>query len=425
MAEKLAVWFNVNASVYSSKNADAKPGKRMLRIRRFIGTEIRRYSIVIVVLSSVISQVSASEIQFDPLKFAKRVAAGKELFAKSVAAGDIKGAVLLVAKDGEIVFHDAVGWRNEAKKLPMRRDTLFRMASNTKPVVATAVMLLAQDGKLSVDDPVGKHLPAFNNEKCRGIRIRHLLSHTSGLRIKSLFMQPLMKASKVHPDAPNLQLEVNRFTEVGPEHKPGTTFRYNNPGYNTLGALVEKVSGMPLETFLTKRIYQVLRMNDTSNHPVKSKFPRMSVVYERLKNGTWKTRFQQNSGMRVPFVRASGGMVSTAEDYFRFCQMFLDRGTFGQLRLLAQHDIDTMTKPLNRNAFKPEELKKLKSFYGYGWFVYKAGYYGHGGSEGTFAWIDPKRQIVGLILTQSPKGKIPRQQFIKLVNSAHDGKKQE
>eukprot|EP00913_Durusdinium_trenchii_P028461 g26689.t1 len=366
-------------------------------------------------LLATVSTAIAAEFPRESRLSASKLAKAKQLFEKAVKGGNIKGAVLLVAKDGKIVFHEAVGWRNEAKKLPMRRDTLIRMASNTKAVVATAVMLLAEEGKLSVDDPIGKHLPAFQNEKCRDIRIRHLLSHTSGLRIKTLFLSPMMKPSKEHPDAPTLQLEVDRFADVGPTEKPGTTFSYNNPGYNTLGALVEKVSGKPLETFLNERIYKVLGMNETTNHPVPEKHARMSVVYERLKSGKWKIRFRQNSGMRVPFVRASGGMVSTAEDYLRFCQMFLDKGRVGNRRLLSEESIVAMTTPQNRQAFTPEQLKKSPRLYGYGWFIYEKGRFGHTGSEGTFAWIDPKRRIVGMVLTQSPKGKTPRQQFINLV----------
>lgn len=350
---------------------------------------------------------------------AEKLRAGLRLFEDAVKRDDIKGAVLLVARDGKIVFHEAVGWRNQQEKLPMRKDTLFRMASNTKAVVATAVLMLADAGKLSVDDPIGKHLPAFNNRKCRAIRIRHLLSHTSGFRIKTLFLEPLMKPSKQHPHAPTLQLEVNRFAAVGPEKKPGTTYSYNNPGYNTLGALVEVVSGQPLETFLTQRIYTPLGMRETTNHPVPARFARMSVVYERVKKtGTWTIRHRQNSAMRVPFVRASGGMVSTAADFARFCQMFLNRGTLDGNRILSRAAVARMTRPQTQQVYPPEQRAKRKTFYGFGWNVSRDGVIAHGGSEGTFAWVDPKRKLIGLIFTQSPGGNVPRAEFMKLVTAA-------
>ena len=350
---------------------------------------------------------------------ANKLQAARQLYRDAVKRGELKGAVLLVARNGKIVLHEAVGWQNEATKQPMSKDALFRMASNTKAAVATAVMMLAEQGKLSVDDPIGKHLPAFRNGKWKNVRIRHLLSHTSGLRIRTLFLQPLMKPSKQYPNAPTLQLEVNRFANVAPEKKPGTTFSYNNPGYNTLGALVEVVSGQPLETFLTRRIYKPLGMSDTSNHPVKAKFSRMCVVYARdKKTKKWRIRFRQNSGMRVPFVRASGGMVSTAEDYAKFLQMFLNGGRYGGKQLLSESAVASMTKPQTRSTYSPEKVKTVSRFYGYGWVVDRGGRFSHGGSEGTYAWVDKKRNLIGLVLTQSPGGKNPRETFIRMVAAA-------
>ena len=352
---------------------------------------------------------------------ATKLKAAKQLYVEAIARDDLKGAVLFVARNGKVVLHEALGWRNQAKKRPMQQDTLFRMASNTKAVIATAVMMLAEEGKVSIDDPLGKHLPAFDNEKCRGIRIKHLLNHTSGLRIKTLFLSPLMKRSKKHPDAPTLQLEVNRFAAIGPEKTPGTTFSYNNPGYNTLAALVEVVSKQPLEKFLTKRIYQPLGMVDTTNHPVKAKFSRMSVVYAKgKKTGKWSIRFRQNSGMRVPFIRGSGGMVSTAIDYAKFCQMFLNKGTSGQLRFLSKQSVAAMTRPQTMHVYTEKTRKSRTRFYGYGWTAYRDGSFSHGGSEGTYAWMNPKRGLIILILTQSPGGKNPRNEFIKQVVAACD-----
>lgn len=350
---------------------------------------------------------------------AKELQAGRQLFVEAIERDDLKGVVLLVARRGTIVMHEALGWRNVAKKRPMKKDTLFRMASNTKAVVATAVMMLAEEGKLSIDDPLCKHLPAFDNEKCRGVRIKHLLNHTSGLRIKSLFLKPLMKPSKEHPDAPALQLEVNRFAGVGAEKKPGTTFSYNNPGYNTLAALVEVASKQPLETFLTERIYKPLGMSDTTNHPVQAKFPRMSVVYEKgKKSGKWRIRFRQNSGMRVPFIRGSGGLVSTAEDYAKFCQMFLNEGAYGGKRLLSKQSVRDMTKPQTMHVYSAKVRKKRKRFYGYGWGVNRDGSFSHGGSEGTYAWLEPQRGLLVLVLTQTANAKNPRAEFFKRVIKA-------
>ena len=348
---------------------------------------------------------------------AEKLDAGVALFREAVERDELRGAVLLVARNGKVVLHEALGWRNKEEKLPMEGDTLFRMASNTKPAVAAAVLMLAEEGKLGLEDEIGKHLPAFDNPRYKGVQIRHLLSHTSGMRISTLFVEPLMKPSAEHPEAPSLQLEVNRFAAIAPEEKPGTTYSYNNPGYNTLGALVEVCSGMPLEEFLTERIYRPLGMVDTTNHPVPEKVKRMSVVYKR--NGSsWKILFAQDTATKAPFVRASGGMVSTAADYARFCQMFLGGGEYGDKRLLSEESVALATSPQTEPTGKKNGQGERKNYYGYGWAVREDGIFSHGGSEGTFAWVDPNRGVVGLVLTQSPGVKLLRGEFMEAVAAA-------
>jgi CubicO group peptidase (beta-lactamase class C family) len=255
------------------------------------------------------------------------------------------------------------------------------------------------------------------------LKIRHLLSHTSGIRIPGLFLDPLPPGATSKPEPPSLQSEVNRFSTVAPFEVPGQTFEYNNAGYNILGALVEGRSGQPLETFLTERIYEPLGMRETMNHIAAERTERMSVVYERNpadKDADWKIRFRQDSPLKVPFVRGSGGMISTAADFAAFCQMFLNEGTYNGKRLLAAELVRQATSPQTRSAYGAAELEKRTSFYGFGWNVHLNGVYSHGGSDGTFVWVDPQRRIVGLILTQSPGGKIPRKEFIELVNAACD-----
>lgn len=346
------------------------------------------------------------------------------LFEEAVVADDIRGCVLLVSRDDKIVLHRAMGWRNHAQRMPMEPDTLFRIASNTKPIIATAILLLAEQGALTLDDPVGRHLPAFSNEKCRAITIRHLLSHTGGFRVKTLFVAPLLKKSAKHPDAPNLQLEVNRFAEIGPQEVPGTTYSYSNAGYNTLGAIVEVCSGQPLETYLTEHIYEPLEMFDTSNRPHPEKLERLSIVSQpnTRKPGNWRIRFKQEARMRVPFVRASGGGISTARDYARFCGMFLNRGACSNsddaCRLLSAESVAEAVRPQTRSLYSEQQLKNRTRFYGLGWSVGADGTFSHSGSEGTYAWVDPQRRLIGLVFTQTPGGRNPRQEFRRLVTDA-------
>jgi CubicO group peptidase (beta-lactamase class C family) len=343
--------------------------------------------------------------------------AGVGLFREALETDDLRGAVLLVARHGKVVLHEAVGWRDKENRLPMERDTLFRMASNTKPVVAAAILMLADEKKLSLDDNVRRYIPSFDNYRAGSIKIKHLLSHTSGMRIPVIFYSPLIQRSADHPNAPSLVDEVSRFGEVGAEFPPGTTYSYNNPGFNTLGAIVEIVSGQPLENFLRERIYEPLGMTVTSNHESKSPAEKMSVVYER-KDGQWSVKWKPGDEPDYPFVRASGGMISSAADYVRFCQMFLNGGEFDGKRLLAEASVRVATFPHTRALYSEDEQEKMNSFYGYGWQVYKNGVFAHGGSDGTFAWVDPNNGLIGVVFTQSPGGKIPRSQFMKVVEAA-------
>lgn len=342
------------------------------------------------------------------------------LYRDAVARGDLVGAVLLVAKDGKIVLHEAVGSRDLAHGLPMEPNTMFRMASNTKPVVATAVGMLVERGRLGYDDLVREHIPSWDNYRAGFINVGHLLSHTSGLRIPTLFLEPYMEPSARHPDAPTLQLEVARFGEVGAEVVPGTSFSYNNPGFNTLGALVEIASGRPLEVFLRENVYASLGMKDSYHHEVAEeldgKLDRMGAVYYEKVGGQWVAAWTPGDPPQVPFVRASGGMISTAADYAIFCQMFLNGGVYGGKRILTPETVALMTEPKTPTGASPAGEDGPREYYGYGWFVGSDGVYYHGGSDGTHAWVDPGRKVIGLVFTQTPRGPNPRQRFQEMVN---------
>jgi CubicO group peptidase (beta-lactamase class C family) len=348
---------------------------------------------------------------------ADKLAEGVALFRAAIDKDELRNVILLVARDGQLVLHEPLGWKNVEAEQAMQTDVLLRMASNTKAVVATAVLMLAEERKLRLDDPIGRHLPAFDNQQYRHVTIRQLLSHTSGLRISTLFREPLMEASDEYPDAPSLQLEVNRFAEIGPEVKPGSSFRYNNAGYNTLGALIEVVSGLPLEEFLEQRIYQPLNMTDTSHRPKQETAERMSVVYAS-KDGEWSIRFKQGTEMRVPFVRASGGLVSTTTDYLRFLQMHLDEGVYQGQRLLSRRSVRLAQKNHTIDTYTKEQQATRTSYYGLGWFLNTDGSYWHSGSEGTYTWVDPQRRVIGMVMSQSPGGKYMRNEFRAIVNAA-------
>ena len=337
---------------------------------------------------------------------------GVDLFRQAIDRDELRGAVLLVARRGTIVLHEALGWRHRGYRLPMERNTIFRMASNTKPVVASAVLILEQDGTLAVADKVSKHLPAFDTYRTRDITLFHLLTHSSGFRIAPIFY-PFDEEMK-KGETPTLQDAVAKFAKEGPAVAPGTTYSYSNPGYNTLGAIVERASGMPLEPFLKARIYDPLGMTDTLNHEDPVKLHRMATVYRGRKGADGRIEFTQgftpDDAPDYPIVRASGGLISTAMDYAKFLQMYLNKGVYGDARILTEASIAKATTP----HVKIDET----SHYGLGWSVAPGGVFSHGGSDGTYAWVDPSRDLFGLVFTQSPGGINPREEFQKIVTGA-------
>jgi CubicO group peptidase (beta-lactamase class C family) len=349
--------------------------------------------------------------------------AGVQLYRDAVEAGDLVGAVLLVAKDGKVVLHEAVGWRHKGRGLPMERNTMFRMASNTKAPVATAVSILVEEGKLRFEAPVREYIPSFDNYRSGFIQVRHLLNHTSGLRIGTLFLSPYMEPAPEHPDAPNLRLESARFGTVGAEFLPGTTYSYSNPGYNTLGALVEIASGRGLEEFLRDRVYAPLGMHDSYHHEVAEKLDgklgRMGAVYyTRDEAGEWIPGWEPGDPPQVPFVRASGGMISTAMDYAVFCQAFLNGGVYGGARILQERTARAMTSDTYFAGSPADPETGFRVGYGYGWNVAPDGTFSHTGSDGTGAWVDPNHDLIVLVFTQTPRGENPRGKFLELVRSA-------
>jgi len=344
---------------------------------------------------------------FDSQKLDDAAAAIEQL----VTDNELRGAVLFVARGRSIVLHEAYGHRDVAGKQAMQKDTLFRMASNTKAITAAAILTLVDQGKVSLDDPVHKWFPAWQDDAAKRINVRQLLTHSSGLRIGSLFMRPLMKKSKEHPDAPNLVLECDRFGTVGAKVEPGTTYSYSNPGYNTLAGIVEVASGMSFAGYCDATFYKPLDMRDTNHHETTADISRMSVVAYRV-NKKWRARWAPGDAPTVPFVRGSGGLISTARDYARFCRMVLDSGTSNDQRILSKKTVAAATK---------NQIRHIKGGrYGFGWRIDPEGF-SHSGSDGTFVWCDPERDLIGMVLTQTQRSKKlgpARNQFRKDVSAA-------
>lgn len=185
-------------------------------------------------------------------------------------------------------------------------------------------------------------------------------------------------------------------------------------------------SGKPLDVFLTNHIYKPLGMSDSYHHEVAEKLDgklnRMSVVYHEKDDGGWKIVWKPKPGdpPQYPFVRVSGGMISTAMDYVVFCQMFLNGGIYNGNRILKQETVRLMTSALTASIYTPEQREKRDNYYGYGWNVSREGIFSHGGSDGTKAWVDPDKNLIVLAFTQSPgkKNGSLNSRFLKLIQAS-------
>ncbi len=318
-----------------------------------------------------------------------------------VEAKQISGAVTLVAHKGKVVHLEAVGEADIANHRPMTKDTLFGVASMTKPITATAVMILQDEKKLSIDDPVSKYIPQFKDARLaesrpqREITIRDCLTHTSGLTGDQAVVGSLEKTAEELARRP-LKFE------------PGAKWEYS-PGLNVCGRVVEVVSGQPFEDFLAKRIFKPLQMNSSTFDLTPERKKNLALLY---KPGEDKKTIvaadpQLSPGSGTPGYGPSGGLFSTAADMARFHQMILDGGVLDGARILSTDAVRQMTSPQTGDlavGFTPGNC------WGLGFCIIREpqgvtkmlspGSFGHGGAWGTQGWIDPKTQTIYVLMIQ-------------------------
>ncbi len=328
---------------------------------------------------------------------------------KFVSGGDLAGAVTVVGNKNGILHHEAVGSRDLEQKDAMRKDTLFRIASMTKPITAIAVMILVDEGKLLPDDDLAKHLPDFKNvhlaggkKPARPIKVRDLLTHTSGLGnypkelgdVYGKRDRTLVECSKAVAGVPLL-------------FEPGTKWAYCNTGLDTLGRLVEVLSRVSFEEFLQKRVFNPLEMKDTTFAPTPEQRKRLAMTYNK-KDGKLVPEMSLIGLPEKPkHPIPAGGLVSCGSDLATLYRMMLNRGELNGKRILSAKAVTEMTRTQTGDI--PTGFVPGMSF-GYGWAVVKepkgvtsmlsAGTYGHGGAFGTQAWVDPKQDLFVILLIQ-------------------------
>ena len=363
-----------------------------------------------------------------------------EAVMRRVEAGRLSGAVTLVARRGRVVHFEAHGLMDLDSKKPMARDTLFRLASSTKPITATAVLILLEEGKLRLTDPVSKYIPEFRNARVamqtehwpqpmtdhlpvaekknyavpadREIEIIDLLTHTSGLASGGLSNDELGKLMKERKPTDTLADFIPRLGALPLDFQPGTQWRYSGlAGFDTLGRIVEIVSGMPYDEFLRKRLFEPLGMNDTFFNVPEKDTPRLATLYMPGEKGlTMMHPFAIGS---PSYFSGAGGLVSSVADYFRFAQMLCNGGQLDGKRILSPWTVDLMMTNNVGDLFLGQIGRPARGVgFGLGGEVIlngaeahmrkPSGSYGWDGAYGTYWWVNRREHIVAIMFVQTP-----------------------
>jgi len=388
----------------------------------------------------------------------ERIARIDQMCAEAVKKGDLPGIVSLITRNGKIVHWKAYGMANNQEGRALKRDDIFRIASQTKAITATAVMMLWEEGKFQLDDPISKYIPEFKNPQVlksftyndtsfttvaakSEMTIRHLITHTSGLgygvidsdeRMKMIYQKARIIDAFT---AENITLAENikKLAKLPLHHNPGEKFTYSE-GLDVLGYFIEIVSGMPFDQFLKTRIFDPLGMNDTRFYLPEEKAGRLVAVQHKV-NGNWEkypaTFFDTDypiKGAKTYFA-GGAGLSSTAKDYATFLQMYLNGGELNGVRLLSRTTIEAIMGNQIGNVWgeNPDKV------YGLAFSVLTRQGEVKGGqnSEGTFDWggyfntqyfADPKEKVIGILMkqTQGPVNDETGWKFRQLVGQTID-----
>jgi CubicO group peptidase (beta-lactamase class C family) len=368
----------------------------------------------------------------------ERLARITSMLEASVAENEIPGAVALVARNGKIVYWKAFGMADNASGRAMKRDDIFRIASQTKAITSTAVMMLWEQGKFQLDDPISKFIPEFKNPQVlkdfrysdttwtgepakSEITIRHLLNHTSGLgygvidgdeRFRMLY-QKAGVTDLFTTENISIGESVKKLAKLPLHHNPGEKFTYSE-GLDVLGYFIEIVSGEPLDVFFKKHIFDPLGMSDTYFYLPSEKAPRL-VSVQKPENGQWvrfpvtfyDTDYPVKGAKR--FFSGGAGLSSTAKDYATFLQMYLNGGELNGVRILSRTTIETMMANQTGDMFSWGSGSR---YYGLAFGVVTPNGVATGGmgGHGTFDWggyfntqyfADPEEKIIGILMKQT------------------------
>ncbi|MDJ0838013.1 MAG: serine hydrolase domain-containing protein [Acidobacteriota bacterium] len=335
--------------------------------------------------------------------------------------GVIVGAELLVIKNRRTVLHKVCGLRDREDREPMTPHTIFNIRSMTKPVTGAALQILIDEGKVGIDEPVATYLPGFDNEKSRMITVEQVLTHRSGLPLNIL---------KTMTDYPDLVAMGNAVGEQGPQFEPGSKFWYSDAASDVVGAIVQKVSGVPLEVFVRKRLLEPLGMSDSLYTREKNDvlWARTASLY--VGGGNTFTRVWSAKGEPFyPFTWGAQSLYTTPMDYAGFLAMWMDGGAVGGRQILSEQAIKRSLTPVSRMSMLgadtpyPTDFSGLETWYGQMAMLFvrkdehpdsrKAIIFGHSGADGTKGWAWPEEDLMILLFTQS------RGQLVTLLFEGH------
>jgi CubicO group peptidase (beta-lactamase class C family) len=371
------------------------------------------------------SAASAQASGFDPARLARI----NSVMRQAVADGTMPGAVTLIARAGQVVHFEVHGFRDREQQLPMTKDTLFRIFSMTKPITSVAVMMLYEEGRFDLEDRVSEYLPelagvqvADDPEKhaktikthapTRAITIRDLLRHTSGLTYgffgDTAVDRAYREAGLLKPAQSSAEL-LAALGKLPLQYDPGARWHYSM-ATDVLGRLVEVLSGQSLGQFFEQRILKPLAMNDTSFQVPHDKLGRFAAIYVESDKGTLApaaaSETERYASETTKLESGGGGLVSSASDYLRFCEMLRRGGELDGVRLLAPTTVRMMTQDQ-----LPMSSSPMPGFgFGLGFGInldpgklgtpVSKGTFSWGGAAGTSFWIDPVEDIIGVFMVQ-------------------------
>ncbi|MBM4332918.1 MAG: beta-lactamase family protein [Deltaproteobacteria bacterium] len=334
---------------------------------------------------------------------------------------DVPGAAMLMARHGRVIFQEAYDWADQKSQKPFSVDSVFLIASATKPITATCVMKLVEEGKINLDDPISKYLPLFGHLKMaqtgapgKAPSIRQCLSHTSGFFGLRGAPQEGMRA--VRDFSLSLADSVEIIARQEQLSLPASQFNYGGASYQVVARIVEVVSGKPFEGFMAEQLLKPLGMSGTFFRPSPDQdLGRVVPVYRRVpeKGFVPLTNFDPDPKRRL--ILASGGLYSCLNDLAIFLQMHLNHGAYGQKRILSPHAVAEMQK---------NQTGAAKAPYGLGWFLGRPGADGqarlihHPGLFGTLAWIDKEHGLIAVFITSasSPQVEKIREDVLRQVS---------